>query len=73
MSININSLRKFVPLLFTLYPIGLVRARAVLDRIDTLHEKHADAKQAIAAAAEQYGKFLRLPVVLAKVEPPDGL
>jgi GNAT superfamily N-acetyltransferase len=42
MSININSLRKFVPLLFTLYPIGLVRARAVLDRIDTLHEKHAD-------------------------------
>ena len=44
-----------------------------MDRIDTLHEKHADAKQAIAAAAEQYGKFLRLPVVLAKVEPPDGL
>jgi len=42
MSINIKSLRKFVPLLFTLYPIGLVRARAVLDRIDSLHEKHAD-------------------------------
>jgi len=42
MSINLKSLKKFVPLVFTLYPIGLVRARAVLDRIDTLHEKHAD-------------------------------
>ena len=73
MSVSVKSLGKFVPLLFTLYPIGLVRARAVLDRIDTLHEKHAAGKQAIAAAAEQYGKFLGLPVVLAKVEPPDGL
>ena len=42
MSVSVQSLRKFVPLLFTLYPIGLVRARAVLDRIDSLHEKHAD-------------------------------
>jgi len=42
MSVSIKSLGKFVPLLFTPYPIGLVRARAVLDRIDSLHEKHAD-------------------------------
>jgi ribosomal protein S18 acetylase RimI-like enzyme len=42
MSISIKSLGKFAPLLFTLYPIGLIRARAVLNRIDTLHEKYAD-------------------------------
>ena len=42
MSINLKSLGKFIPLLFSSYPIGLIRARAALDRIDTLHEKHAD-------------------------------
>ncbi len=41
LSISVRSLGKFLPLLFTLYPIGLVRARAVLSRIDTLHAKHA--------------------------------
>ncbi len=38
----LTPLGKFVPLLFTAYPVGLVRARAVLDRIDALHENHAD-------------------------------
>jgi len=42
MSISVKSIGKFLPLLLTLYPVGLVRARAVLNRIDTLHKKYAD-------------------------------
>jgi len=42
MSISVKSLKSFVPLLFTFYPIGYFRAKAVLRQIDTLHQKHAD-------------------------------
>jgi ribosomal protein S18 acetylase RimI-like enzyme len=42
MSISVKSLGKFLPLLFTMYPIGYFRARAILDQIDALHQKHAD-------------------------------
>jgi len=42
LSISVKSLGKFIPLLFTPYPIGLLRARSVLNKIDSLHEKHAD-------------------------------
>ncbi len=41
MSISVKSVGKFLPLLLTFYPIGLYRARAVLDRIDTLHKRYA--------------------------------
>lgn len=41
MSISVKSLGKFLPLLFTLYPIGYFRARAILDRIDLLHTQYA--------------------------------
>jgi ribosomal protein S18 acetylase RimI-like enzyme len=40
-SISVKGLGKFVPLLFTQYPIGLIRARAVLRETDALHAKHA--------------------------------
>ena len=40
MSISVKTLGKFLPLLFTMYPIGFFRAKAVIDRIDQLHEKH---------------------------------
>lgn len=40
-SISIKSLSIFLPLLFTFYPIGYIRARAILEQIDTLHQKHA--------------------------------
>jgi GNAT superfamily N-acetyltransferase len=40
-SMSINSLGKFLPLLFSMYPIGYWRARAILNRIETLHQKHA--------------------------------
>jgi GNAT superfamily N-acetyltransferase len=41
-SINIRSLFRFLPLLFSSYPIGLYRARAITAEIDSLHSKHAD-------------------------------
>jgi GNAT superfamily N-acetyltransferase len=40
MSISARTLGKFLPLLFTMYPIGFFRAKTVIDRIDQLHEKH---------------------------------
>jgi ribosomal protein S18 acetylase RimI-like enzyme len=42
MSISVKSLGKFLPLLFTMYPIGYFRARKILGRIDSLHAKYAD-------------------------------
>ena len=41
LSISVKSLGKFLPLLFSMYPIGYWRARAILSRIETLHKKHA--------------------------------
>jgi len=41
MSVSIRSLGKFLPLLFTIYPIGYFRGKAILDRIDSLHHKYA--------------------------------
>jgi len=42
MSISIKSLGKFLPLLFTMYPIGYLRGRIIINRIDTLHDKYAN-------------------------------
>ena len=42
MSISVKSLGKFLPLLFTLYPIGTFRARKITEQIDLLNAKHAD-------------------------------
>jgi len=42
MSISIKSLGKFLPLLFTMYPIGYFNGRIIINRIDTLHEKYAN-------------------------------
>jgi hypothetical protein len=40
-SISVKSLSSFFPLLLTLYPIGLLRARTILKQIDLLHQKYA--------------------------------
>jgi len=42
LSVSVKSLGKFLPLLFTMYPIGYFRAKAVLTQLDTLHKKYAD-------------------------------
>lgn len=40
-SINVRSLSLFLPLFFTMYPIGYFRARKIIQQIDALHGKHA--------------------------------
>jgi len=42
MTISVKSLGKFLPLFFTMYPIGYFRAKAILNQIETLHNKYAD-------------------------------
>lgn len=42
MSISVKSILKLVPLLFTGYPLGYIRARAILGRIDELHKKYGN-------------------------------
>lgn len=42
MSISVKSLGKFLPLLFSMYPIGTFRAKKITEQIDLLHAKHAD-------------------------------
>jgi GNAT superfamily N-acetyltransferase len=41
LSVSIGALGKFLPLLFTMYPIGLFRARPILSQTDALHDKYA--------------------------------
>ena len=38
LSISVKSFTRFLPLLFTMYPIGYLRAKAVLAQIDALYE-----------------------------------
>ena len=42
MSVSFRSLSIFAPLLFTFYPIGLLRAKGALRAQEALHQKHAD-------------------------------
>ena len=41
-SVSVKSLGKLLPLLFTMYPIGYIRGKAIIEQIDSLHEKYAD-------------------------------
>lgn len=42
LSISVKSLGKLIPLLFTLYPLGYFRARAIMNQTDALHQRYAD-------------------------------
>lgn len=42
LSVSLKSLGSFLPLLFTMYPIGFFRVRKVLHEIDRLHQKYAE-------------------------------
>lgn len=41
-SISVKSLSKFIPLLFTFYPLGVFRAKAIINQTEALHAKYAD-------------------------------
>jgi len=40
-SVGIKSIGIFIPLLFTMYPIGYYRGKAIFTQIDALHKKYA--------------------------------
>ena len=40
-SVNLKSLGLFIPLLFTFYPVGYFRAKAIIKQTDQLHQKYA--------------------------------
>jgi ribosomal protein S18 acetylase RimI-like enzyme len=40
-SVRVKSMTIFLPLLFTFYPIGMLRAGEILRQIDTMHQKYA--------------------------------
>jgi ribosomal protein S18 acetylase RimI-like enzyme len=41
LSVSVKSLGRLLPLFFTLYPIGLLRARTILAHVERMHEKYA--------------------------------
>jgi len=42
MSISIKSIGRFIPLLFTSYPLGSYRAKEIVNQIDLSHDKYTD-------------------------------
>ena len=65
-SISVSSLSQFIPLLFTFYPVGYFRAKAVFNQIEALHQKYADAPHfyldniGVAASARGQGLSSKL-------------
>jgi ribosomal protein S18 acetylase RimI-like enzyme len=41
LSISLKSIGKFIPLLFTFYPVGYFRAKRVINQIESLHQTYA--------------------------------
>lgn len=75
-SIRLRSLGKFVPLLFTMYPIGYFRARAIFERIDNLHHKYADEQHFyldnLGVLASARGKGLSSKLIRPFLEMADS-
>lgn len=75
LSISIKSLTKFLPLLFTMYPLGYFRARAILQQIDALHNKYASEPHFyldnLAVLASARGKGLSSSLIRPFLEMAD--
>lgn len=76
MSISIKSLGKFLPLLFTIYPIGYFRARAALNQLDSMHKKYADGPHFyldnLGVLASARGKGLSSKLIRPFLEMADS-
>ena len=76
MSISIKALGKFLPLLFTMYPIGYFRARAALNQLDSLHKKYADGPHFyldnLGVIASARGKGLSSKLIRPFLEMADS-
>jgi len=66
LSVSVKSLGKFLPVLFTMYPIGYFRAKKILERIESLHTKYANEPHfyldnlGVLASARRQGLASRL-------------
>lgn len=76
LSISVRSLAKFLPLLFTMYPIGYIRARKILNQINILHDKHANEPHFyldnLAVTASARGKGLSSQLIRPFIEMADS-
>jgi ribosomal protein S18 acetylase RimI-like enzyme len=75
-SISVKSLSIFIPLLFTLYPIGLLRARTILKQTDMLHRKYASEPHYyldnIGVLASARGKGIASKLIRPFLEKADS-
>jgi len=76
MSISVKSLGKLLPLLFTMYPVGYFRAKAILAQIDVLHNKYADVPHFyldnLGVLASARGKGLSSKLIRPLLEMADS-
>ena len=75
-SVSVRSLGKFLPLLFTMYPIGYFRARAAINQLDMLHKKYADEPHFyldnLGVVASARGKGLSSKLIRPFLEMADS-
>jgi len=76
LSISVKSLTGFLPLLFTLYPLGLIRAREALKQTEALHQKHAKQPHFyldnVGVAPDARGKGLSSALIRPVLELADS-
>jgi ribosomal protein S18 acetylase RimI-like enzyme len=44
LSISVRSIGKLLPVIFSMYPLGYIRARAILRQIDQTYQKYANGR-----------------------------
>jgi ribosomal protein S18 acetylase RimI-like enzyme len=75
-SVSLRSLGKFLPLLFTGYPRGYLRAQAIFRQTEALHQKHADQPHYyldnIGVLAAARGKGLASHLIRPILEQADA-
>lgn len=76
LSISVRDLSRFFPLLFTLYPIGLFRARPILRQTDALHQQYAPEPHYyldnLAVLAAERGKGFSSRLIRPILEKADA-
>jgi GNAT superfamily N-acetyltransferase len=66
MSVNVKSLPRFLPLLLTMFPLGALRARRLVEKTEAIHRQYADQPHyylenlGVAASARGQGVSSRL-------------
>jgi len=75
LSISVKALGKFLPLLFTLYPIGYIRAKEIIRQTESLHKKYASEPHFyldnLAVAPSSQGKGLSSKLIRPFLQMAD--